>query len=186
MYLMAKEEKAAEEARATEAEKEALAAKMREEEVEDEARIARLQPAVEDEETRRLMQPEAISRHASPEKGPFPAVPLQQSSASQTTQKESSATDPVSSAEDIWDLEAGLDSSLASHMQLMSFRADATKIAEEFLIDHGVKLAKGQKRGSTVRDRGAYEQGKKDGKTIDVHQKMIKEEPAWEKDVATH
>ena len=267
LYRVAKEEKAAEEARAIEAEKEALAAQVRQEEIEDEARLARLQPAVEDdedsadpaplvaennegdsedgdhdilfaddapfansanpdaagsnnpgadfgaeseddenilepdfvednqpldmsrdldEEIRRQMQPEAGQRQASPETGPLPTVPLQQSSAGQTTQEESSTTGPVPSVEDTLELGAGLESSWASHMQLMTFRADATKIADEYLKDHGVKLMADRKRGWTVRDRGAYEQGKKDGKTIDVHQKMIKEEPAWKDDVATH
>ena len=70
-------------------------------------------------------------------------------------------------------------------MQLMTFRADATTIADQYLKDHDVKLRMGRKRSTGVRDRTAYDQGTEDGKRIDVHQKRIKEEPAWEDDCAT-
>ena len=139
-----------------------------------------------DEEIRQQVQPKAISRSASPEMGPLPAVSSQQSSHGRTTQEESSGKEPIPSAEDILELEAGLESSWASHMQLMTFRADATKIADEYLKDHGVKLGKGRNRSSIVRDRGAYEQGKEDGKKIDVHQNRLKEEPVWDDSVAMH
>ncbi|KFY08350.1 hypothetical protein V492_06306 [Pseudogymnoascus sp. VKM F-4246] len=67
------------------------------------------------------------------------------------------------------------ESKWASQMQLDIFRATATKIAEEFLADKGVKLKKGRKRNNVIRDQNAYKQGERDGKKIDVHRKTIKE-----------
>lgn len=257
---MAKEEKAAEEARAMEAEKNALAAKVRQEEIENEARLARLQSTVEDEDgmlepeigdadaahagsaddddgrstkswqsdesefngfsddddpgnddegviepdfveddepmdmninidldeaIQQYPQPEPLSRSVSPEGDALPTLSSEQSSSNPPALHENPPALPTPPSEGILDLESGLESSWASRMQLMTFRADATKIAEDYLKDRGVKLRTDRKRSTVVRDRTAYKQGKEDGKKIDVHQKMIKDEPYWEDEVAS-
>jgi hypothetical protein len=69
-----------------------------------------------------------------------------------------------------------MESKWASHMQLVTFRATATKIAEEFIREKGVKLRNLKSRGPVIRDMDAYKNGVKDGKKIDVHRKRIKEE----------
>ena len=269
LQKMAKAEKAAEAARAIEAEKEALASKVRQEEVEDEERLARLQPTVEDdegivdevssdlqrddggpenivnngsvdddtqstkswqsdetefngfgddsglkhedegviepdfveddelmdwnkdldEEIQQYPQPEPASRSASPETEPLPYHLSQQNfgnSAALEKAPPTFPTLPTPPAEDNLDFEAGLQTSWASHRQLMTFRADATTVADQYLKDHDVKLRMDRKRSTGIRDRTAYDQGMEDGKKIDVHQKRIKEEPAWENDLATH
>ena len=63
----------------------------------------------------------------------------------------------------------------ASHMQLITFRANATNIADEFLQDQGVKLSKKTGRESVIRDWDAYDKGVKDSKKIDVRRKQIEE-----------
>jgi hypothetical protein len=73
------------------------------------------------------------------------------------------------------ELEPELESKWASHMQLATFRATATKIADEYLKDKGVKLHDRSARGTVIRDRNAYIQGVRDSKKIDVHRKRIKE-----------
>ena len=74
------------------------------------------------------------------------------------------------------DPEAGPDRNWASQMQLTIFRANAVKIADEYLKDKGVKLGKGgRSRKDDIKDFKAYERGMRDGKKIDVHQKRIKE-----------
>lgn len=67
------------------------------------------------------------------------------------------------------------ESKWASQMQLDVFRATATKIAEEYINEKGVKFRKGRKRTNVIRDHNAYKQGERDGKKIDVHRKTIKE-----------
>jgi hypothetical protein len=61
----------------------------------------------------------------------------------------------------------------ASASQLTLFRATAKKIAEEYLKSTGTKLAKARARVSSVRDYGAYEQGRKDSRKIDVKRRRI-------------
>lgn len=73
------------------------------------------------------------------------------------------------------DVDEEPESKWASQMQLDIFRATATKIAEEYLTEKGVKLKNGRKRSNVIRDHKAYKQGQKDGKKIDVHRKAIKE-----------
>jgi hypothetical protein len=60
-------------------------------------------------------------------------------------------------------------------MQLATFRATATKIADEYLEGKGVKLHNPSARSTVIRDRNAYSQGVRDSKKIDVHRKRIKE-----------
>jgi hypothetical protein len=70
-----------------------------------------------------------------------------------------------------------MESKWASHMQLVTFRATATKIAEEFLRETGLKLQNQPSRSPVIRDWDAYNNGVKDGKKIDVYRKRIKNEP---------
>jgi hypothetical protein len=56
----------------------------------------------------------------------------------------------------------------ASHTQLIDFRATAAKIADEYLRDKGVKVCHRSAEPSAKRRRIAYNQGTKDGETIDV------------------
>jgi hypothetical protein len=60
-------------------------------------------------------------------------------------------------------------------MQLVTFRATATKIADEYLEDRGVTLHNRSARSTVIRDRNAYSQGVKDSKKIDVYRKRINE-----------
>ncbi|UJO20679.1 hypothetical protein CLAFUW4_12639 [Fulvia fulva] len=60
----------------------------------------------------------------------------------------------------------------ASHMQLMTFRENATKIADDFLKNNGVELSKGRK-STGVKDWNAYKKGAEDSKKIDIHRKAI-------------
>ncbi|KAK3703437.1 hypothetical protein LTR37_014427 [Vermiconidia calcicola] len=73
---------------------------------------------------------------------------------------------------------SGAESALvkwASHQQLVTFRATADKIADDYLQDNDLKLNKGRKRKDVIRDRDAYSQGVKDSKHIDVHRKKVGE-----------
>ena len=81
-----------------------------------------------------------------------------------------SASPPAS---DNLDLKPEQESTWASHMQLVTFRATATKIAEDFLQERGVKVRYQSARSSVIRDHSAYSQGVKDGKMIDVRRKRI-------------
>lgn len=65
------------------------------------------------------------------------------------------------------------ESKWASHMQLVTFRVTAAKIADEYLQDKGVKLQHRSARTRIIRDPNAYRQGVKDGKKIDIHRKRI-------------
>lgn len=71
--------------------------------------------------------------------------------------------------------ETGLEVKWTSHVQLVQFRETATKIAEDYLKDQGIKLGRGSVRSSVIRDREAYDRGVRDAKKIDVHRKKIKE-----------
>jgi hypothetical protein len=73
------------------------------------------------------------------------------------------------------ELEPGLELKWTSHTQLITFRATATKIADEYLEDQGVELSFGSARSNVIRDWNAYNQGVKDSKKIDVYRKRIKE-----------
>jgi hypothetical protein len=61
----------------------------------------------------------------------------------------------------------------ASASQLTLFRATAQKIAEEYIKSTNTKLTTGRAPVSSVRDYGAYEQGKKDSRKIDVKRRRI-------------
>ncbi|KAK7927422.1 ankyrin repeat protein [Apiospora marii] len=65
------------------------------------------------------------------------------------------------------------ESKWASHGQLIMFRETATKIADDYLKSTGMKLGRSKTRNMTVRDDGAYNQGKADSKKIDVRRKGI-------------
>lgn len=66
------------------------------------------------------------------------------------------------------------DTSLwASSMQLITFRATASKIADDFLESKGLKLKSRKSKTSGVSDFAAYEQGILDSKKIDVRRKRI-------------
>ncbi|KAK8076801.1 Ankyrin repeat protein [Apiospora saccharicola] len=60
-----------------------------------------------------------------------------------------------------------LESKWASHGQLVAFRKTATKIAEDYLEDQGIKLVNRPARSNAIRDSGAYKQGREDSRKID-------------------
>jgi hypothetical protein len=60
-----------------------------------------------------------------------------------------------------------------SASQLTLFRANAQKIAEEYIKSTNTKLRAGRARVPSVRDYGAYEQGRKDSRKIDVKRRRI-------------
>ncbi|KAL5344421.1 hypothetical protein ACLOAV_010681 [Pseudogymnoascus australis] len=69
------------------------------------------------------------------------------------------------------DPDAELESKWASQMQLVIFRATATKMADDYLKYKGIRIVKGRRRSNVIRDQGAYKLGVRDGKKIDVHKK---------------
>ena len=105
-----------------------------------------------------------VSRPTSPGiSHPDPA----KDNAADTEQRSSGMADP----------ETGLDQNWASQMQLTIFRANAIKIADEYLKDQGVTLGKPGRRRKNydIKDVEAYQRGERDGEKIDVHQRRIKE-----------
>ena len=57
----------------------------------------------------------------------------------------------------------------------MTFRSNATQIADEYIKDKGIKLHRGRPKTNRVRDWTAYEEGVNDGKKIDAHRKRLKQ-----------
>jgi hypothetical protein len=147
-----------------------------------------------EDEIRKHTRPEPSSRGATPEMEFFPNFPTHQDPGPTSTQEQASptataaatTTDISAVPDSTEEFEDGLDSTWASHMQLMTFRKDAMKIADDYLEDKGMKLMAGRKRSNVIRDRKAYLQGKEDGKKINVLQKKIKEEPALEDEITSH
>lgn len=64
-------------------------------------------------------------------------------------------------------------STWASSMQLTTLRATASRIADDYLKDKGIKLSRRTSNYSDIRDWTAYQQGTRDGKKIDVRRKRI-------------
>ncbi|GAD96365.1 hypothetical protein TERG_03956 [Paecilomyces variotii No. 5] len=64
-----------------------------------------------------------------------------------------------------------------SQMQLTLFRQNADKIADTFLKEQNIRLGKGKKNYTTVKNHIAYEKGKEDSKKIDLHQRRIEDTP---------
>jgi hypothetical protein len=95
--------------------------------------------------------------------------------ASETSRGLYSAPSSVSGIQSDLGLKPEEESKWASHMQLVTFRATATKIADEYLRERGVKLQYRSARSSVVRDQKAYSQGVNDGKKIDIRRKRIEE-----------
>ena len=60
-----------------------------------------------------------------------------------------------------------------SAMQLTIFRETASKIADDWLKAEDIKMSGRKRLTAAARDIHAYQQGKKDSKKIDVHQKRI-------------
>ncbi|KAJ5964211.1 uncharacterized protein N7479_004087 [Penicillium vulpinum] len=56
-----------------------------------------------------------------------------------------------------------------SGMQLVQFRATAEQVADDYLKEHKIKLRRGRKRTSTIRDLNAYRRGQKDSSKIEFH-----------------
>ncbi|CZR69577.1 uncharacterized protein PAC_19477 [Phialocephala subalpina] len=130
-----------------------------------------------DKEISKLIKPKPLSSEASfglylslfaprtqsnipsplPKREPIPARPAE------TEQK---SNEPP-------ELEPELESQWASQMQLVTFRAIATKIADEYLEDRGVTLHNRSAKSTMIRDRNAYNQRVKDSKKIDVYRKRI-------------
>jgi hypothetical protein len=65
------------------------------------------------------------------------------------------------------------DSNWKSTMQLIKFRATASKIAEDYLKASGIKLTSFRTGHTSIRDYSAYAQGKRDSKKIDVRRNRI-------------
>ncbi|OBT63212.1 hypothetical protein VE03_07771 [Pseudogymnoascus sp. 23342-1-I1] len=60
-----------------------------------------------------------------------------------------------------------------SQTQLQLFRESASKIADEYLEDYGIRLGKSSGRHNVIRDRNSYNQGVKDSKKIDIYRKTL-------------
>ncbi|CAO2651687.1 Nn.00g042570.m01.CDS01 [Neocucurbitaria sp. VM-36] len=60
-----------------------------------------------------------------------------------------------------------------SSTQLTTFRANASRIAEDYLKGRGIKLCRPKSRSSNISDYSAYKQGKRDSKKIDIRRRKI-------------
>jgi hypothetical protein len=58
-------------------------------------------------------------------------------------------------------------------MQLTAFRVTATRIADDYIKDQGLKLKHTVAKGYEVSDNAAYLQGTRDSKKIDVRGRKI-------------
>jgi len=121
-----------------------------------------------DEEISKLIKPELLSSEASLDLHSTTSSPL---SKREPTPPIAAKTEQKSSEPQ--ELEPDVESKWASHMQLVTFRATATKIADEYLKDKGVKLHNRSTRYSVIRDWEAYDQGVRDSKNIDVRRKKL-------------
>ena len=131
-----------------------------------------------DKEIGRLIKPEPLSSDASfdcicrvlhqkKSETPSPLPKREQTPAHPVETEQLSSKPP--------EVEPELNSQWASQTQLVTFRATATKIADEYIQDRGVKLHKGSARNTVIRDGNAYNQGVEDSKKVDVYRKRIKE-----------
>ena len=133
-----------------------------------------------DEEISKLIQPEPESSEGSFRMDSLPplAQGIQSDGSSPVVKREPSPatqTETTQNSSKQSELGPDLESKWASRMQLITFRETATKIADEYLGDKGVKLRNSRAREIVIRDRSAYDQGVKDSRKIDVHRKTIKE-----------
>ncbi|KAG4417670.1 MAG: hypothetical protein CL912_29975 [Deltaproteobacteria bacterium] len=132
-----------------------------------------------DEEISKLIKPEPLSSEPSFGLYLSPPTPTTQSNIpSPLPKREPTPARPAETEQKSNkppELEPGLESQWASQMQLVTFRATATKIADEYLEDRGVTLHNRSARSTVIRDRNAYSQGVKDSKKIDVYRKRINE-----------
>lgn len=126
-----------------------------------------------DAEIMRLVKPEpedtlsSVVRVSSP---PSPTTPANNAKALPNQDAASKSPSTIKQEEDgqpdcktLW----------ASSMQLTTFRANASRIADDFLKDQGVKLSKSTSQYSRISDYSAYLQGTRDSKKIDVRGKRI-------------
>ncbi|KAF2248349.1 hypothetical protein BU26DRAFT_520046 [Trematosphaeria pertusa] len=125
-----------------------------------------------DVEIMRLIKPEPrdtlpIGRVSSP---PSPKPPANDTKALPNQDAASSSSSTIKQ-EEVG--EADCKTLWASPMQLTIFRANARRIADDYLKDRGVKLSTSRSRYSGVSDYSAYSQGVRDGKKIDVRGKRI-------------
>lgn len=131
-----------------------------------------------DEEINKLIKREPRSADASPppSSSPYPS-PRPQNTPTAPKQHPQSNSDGEAhqDASNQSESKTGLGSTWASHMQLVTFRETATKIADEYVKDRGLKLRSARSRSNEVRDWDAYDRGVEDGKKIDVHRKTIKQ-----------
>ncbi|PVH71040.1 hypothetical protein DL98DRAFT_435965 [Cadophora sp. DSE1049] len=130
-----------------------------------------------DDEISRLIKPEQLSSKASLGRYSRPPAPTSQSNIPSPLWKREPA--PASSAKieqkssEPQELELEVESKWASHMQLVTFRATATKIADRYLEEKGIRLRRQSARSIVIRDWDAYDQGVRDGKKIDVRRKRL-------------
>ncbi|KAJ6050209.1 uncharacterized protein N7446_005555 [Penicillium canescens] len=60
-----------------------------------------------------------------------------------------------------------------SQMQLVHFRTTSEQVADDYLVQHKIKLRSGRKRKSTIRDKESYRRGEQDSSKIDVRQTAL-------------
>lgn len=82
----------------------------------------------------------------------------------QTNNKTTAPSTEQEDAEYIWE----------SRMQLVLFRQNAEKIADDYLKEQNIRLTNRKRKHTSVKDLQAYEKGKEDSKKIDVRQRRIK------------
>jgi hypothetical protein len=60
-----------------------------------------------------------------------------------------------------------------SQMHLVHFRATSEQVADDYLVQHKIKLHSGRKRNSTIRDKDSYLRGQQNSSNINVRQRAL-------------
>lgn len=112
-----------------------------------------------DEQIQKLIKPEPRTKSAA---SPPPAAPSpQETPALANVQNETIGEDTA------------LTTTWSSSTQLTEFREAASKIADDYLEQSGVKLYPAHRHPNIIRDYSAFAQGKRDSKKINVRQNRI-------------
>ncbi|KAK9423375.1 hypothetical protein SUNI508_04269 [Seiridium unicorne] len=132
-----------------------------------------------DKAIEKLVKPEPSSSGVSPAEAlaSIPLPPKAQSDDTnllhkrEKTPKDTAKGKSPSSSSKPLKSEAEIEVKWASHSQLVVFRETATKIADDYIEDAGLKLRKPSRKRHYIHDVSAYTQGKQDSKKIDVRRK---------------
>jgi hypothetical protein len=128
-----------------------------------------------DVEIKRLIKPEPgdiLSSFGQVSSPPLPTTPANNAKA--ISNRDALSTSPGNIKQEEDEQPDG-KTNWASSMQLTAFRVNASRIADDYLKDSGVKLSCSTSRSAGVSDYSAYLQGTRDSKKIDIRGKRIEE-----------